>query len=109
MDVPTAAVKVGISQQVMASYFFGYNQPPQNKGKEILLALREEIPQLEWNQLLMSTILKDVEYQRPSPVVLDAVKSNAVYWLASIANQGQTDADLNELFLSLMSMMPMKW
>ena len=109
MDVPTAAKKVGISHNEMESYFLGHNEPPPNKARDILLSLRDGIPQLEWNQLLMSTILKDVEYQRPSPVVFEAVKSTAIYWLVSLANQGQTDADLNELLFRLWFMRPMKW
>lgn len=110
MDIPTAAAKVGISQQLMESYFLGYKRPPQEEEIYILLALRKEIPPLEWNQLLMSTVLRDVEHQRPSPVVVDAVKANASYWLATLANQNQADADqIAELLMRLVFMRPMRW
>lgn len=110
MDVTTVAARVGISQQAMESYILGHSQPPQDKARDILLALREGIPPLEWNQLLMSTVLRDVEHQRPSPILVDAVKANASYWLASLANQGEADADqIGELLMRLVFMRPMRW
>lgn len=110
MDITTAAAKVGISQQLMDSYFLGHKRPPQEEERKILLTLRKEIPPLEWNQLLMSTVLRDVEHQRPSPVVVDAVKATASYWLATLANQNQADADqIAELLMRLVFMRPMRW
>lgn len=109
IDIPAAAAKIGISQQLMESYFFGYKRPSQEEGRNILLAFRQEIPPLEWNQLLISTVVKDAEYQRPSLAVVDAVGANACYWLATLANQDQADADQRmELMMQLMCMRPMR-
>lgn len=94
----------------MESYFLGYKRPSQEEERNILLTIRKEIPSLEWNQLLMSTVLRDVEHQRPSPVVVDAVKANASYWLATLANQNQVDADqIEKLLMRLVFMRPMRW
>lgn len=110
MDIPTAAAKAGVSQQLMESYFLGHKRPQHENQRAILLALRKELPPLEWNQLLMSTVLRDIEHQRPSPVVVDAVKANASYWLATLANGNEADADqIAELLMRLVFMGPMRW
>jgi len=110
MDVQTAAAKVGISPQLMESYTLGLKDPPHDEAEISLLVLREDIPPLEWNQLLMSTVLRDVDHQRPSPITVDAVKANASYWLSSLSNQGQSDADqIADLLMRLMFMRPMRW
>jgi hypothetical protein len=46
MDIPTAAAKVGISQQLMELYFFGYKRPLHEEERNILLTLRKEMPPL---------------------------------------------------------------
>jgi len=110
MDIPNAAAKAGVSQKLMESYLLGYKRPPQEEGTGILLTLRKEIPPLDWNQLLMSTVQRDIEHQRPSPVVVRAVAANASYWLATLANQNQADAEqIAALLMRLVYLRPMKW